>query len=1057
MGHQADGDTIEPRLLRYPAIHGDTIVFNYAGDLWVSTKAGGVARRLTSHPGNETRPKISPDGTTVAFTGSYDGAPNIYTVPIEGGEPKRLTYDNEGDNCIGWTPDGKIAFGTSAATYTIGRQQRLLYVDPKGGMPTTSPIMEIAEASFFPDGKTIAYTRFNSYAFNWRHYRGGSQGRISMYDTSTNSYSELPSGREQSYFPMVIGRSIYYVSDKNLGTLNLYKYDLDKKSDTQLTKYTDADVRYPSTDGKTIVFERDGYLFGYDVAGNKVSKYAPLVKSENLSARPYLRSLGNQISALSVSPSGARVAVEARGELFSVPAKAGDTRNLTNSSASRERFPNWSPDGKAIAYISDATGETEIYTQPQLGGTPTQLTTAKLPIDTINWSPDGKMILFVTGSHDTYILDVATKKLTKVMHADYEAGGGDWSPDSKWIAYCNAGPNLLASVYLYEVESGKTTRITDGLYSDGDVSFDQNGKYLYITSNRTFSPGFGNFEFSLKVEGGTRVYLMTLSKDTPNPLYVSNEEEPDAAPTPPVGGPGKAPPKPPVAGNKIDIDGIQERMVVLPVPAGSYGIAGSNNGVFIFTPGGGISKFDLASRENQPLGAGFLGQTTFNTNRTKLAYNVGGMVGIVDVHPGMAPGQGRVDTNSVEAMINPRDEWKQIFWEAWRFERDHYYDENMRGLNWLAIGKRYEGYLPFVAHRNDLNYVLGMMIGELGTGHSYVIGGDMGAPLRPIPVGRLGADYEVVGNYIKFKKIYGGGNFDEATHSPLTEPGVDVKAGDYLLDIDGQTVTANTNPDSLMLNKVGRYVTLTVNGTPTVTGARKVRVKPILTEGRLRYFDFVESNRKKVAEMSGGRIGYMHIENTQTDGAIGFIKGFYSQSDKDAMLVDERWNGGGFIQPWFVDTLKRDIKAGIQRRNSLDSADEQAIEGPKALLINGYAGSGGDFFPWMFKHENTGPLIGKRTWGGLVGISAGAPLVDGGSVTAPEFAIYDRESNEIIAENRGVDPDIDVDMRPDLVAKGQDPQLEAGVKYLLEQLKKNPPRKARVKLPEVGKQGRINP
>jgi tricorn protease len=1042
----------ETRLMRFPNINGDTVVFTYAGDLWVAKTSGGNARRLTSHPGLETRPKISPDGTMVAFTGSYDGNPEVYVVPIEGGEPKRLTYEAPNDNVLGWTPDGRIAFASTAGM-PVG-QQRLWIVNPQGGLPIRTPIEEITEASYI-DSDTIAYTRVSSYNFNWRRYRGGTQGRISLYKFSTNSYSELPAGREQNYFPMVVGGDIYYVSDKNLGTLNLYKYNLASKRETQLTKYSDADIRWPSTDGKNIVWERNGYLNLYDVATGGIKSFSPKIPSENLQARPYLRNLANQIGGGSLSPSGARVVVEARGELFSVPVKAGDTRNMTQTSTARERFPAWSPDGQTIAYVSDATGEYEVYTMPQLGGDAKKLTSGAQfsQVVGITWSPDGKMIAVRTRSNELWLVDAASGKSTRVLKSQYGFADFDFSPDSKWIAICDRGKNLFASLWLYEVATGKLTQITKGEYDDSQVTFDLNGKYLYLVSTRSYSPAFGQFEFSLKVTDADRIYVIPLAADTGNPLIAPNEEEPE--PKPQGGG---APPesKPAASGDtKIDLAGMGDRMVPLPMGPTSYRLLlGVNNGV-LYMNGPTLSKFDMGSRESQTIISGVAGIGGFNQNRTKMVYIQGGNLFVTDIRPGLQPGQGRVDTSAVEAVIDPRDEWRQIFWEAWRFERDNFYDPGMRGVDWKAVGDKYAKYLQYVNHRTDLNYVLGLMLGELGTGHAYVSGGDTGPMGSPIPIGQLGVDYEISGNYVRLKKIYKGWQFDETRRGPLSEPGVSVKEGDYLLEIDGKPVTSTVHPGSLLLNKVGRFVTLTVNDRPTTVGARKVRVRPIANESQLRYTDWVEDNKRYVEKMSGGRIGYMHIPNTATEGAIEFIRGFYSQTDKDAMIVDERWNGGGFIQPWFVDTLARKMKAGIQQRNAQDVADSVAIEGPKVMLINQYAGSGGDFFPWMFRQQKLGPLIGKRTWGGLVGISGGAPLVDGGSVTAPEFSIYNRETGEIIAENTGVDPDIDVDLRPDLVAVGRDPQLEKAVEVLLEQLKKLPPKKERTTIPPVGKQGRV--
>ncbi len=1026
------------RLLRYPDINGDSVVFTYAGDLWKWT-GSGISQRLTTHPGEELRAKFSPDGKWIAFTGVYDGNPDLFVIPAVGGEPKRLTFESGADYAVDWTPEGKIAYITSYGGFK-GQIPRLLTIDPKGGIPETTPILEIHQGTISPDGNTVVYQRFPGSNQWWRNYRGGMQPYISLYNIKTNTYSELPHKREMSAFPMSIGNSVYFISDKNLRTMNLYKYDLGSKRESQLTEFKDADIRWPSNDGKSIAFERDGLLYKFDITSEKVEAITPAIVSDNWGSRPQLRKLETNIDGFSLSPSGNRIAIMARGELFSVPAKNGETRNLTESSGARERLPAWSPDGKTIAYFSDVSGDYQLYVRPQMGGAATQLTTAASlnPLG-VNWSPDGKYITFPTRDYGLYMVEVESKKLTSVVKDKYQGiPNFAWSPDSKWIAVIENDVKQFGRVKLYEVATGQSTQVTDGSFPDVDVAFDASGKYLYFVSNRTFNPSFGLFEFSLKVEEAARIYAIPLTKDLANPFQLPVDEENAAAAAPPAPGPVTV---------KIDWAGLAERALPLPVPPSNYGlIAGLNEGLLFAGPGG-LQKFDIKSREIQTIFA-FPAQISLNPANTKIAFSNGGQIYIQDLRPGLQPGAGRVNMGNVEMVVDPRAEWKQMFWEVWRYERDFFYNGAMNGADWAAIGKLYERYLPSVNNRLDIAYVLGLLIGELETGHAYVQG--FGSPNpNPVPTGLLGADYEVSNGKVRFKKIYPGANYEESLRSPLGEPGLGIAEGEYLLAIDGKPVSASTNPNSLLVGKVGRTVVLTVNSTPSDTGARTVRVRPVADESAIRYTEWVESNRKMVEKLGGGRIGYFHVTNTSTDGAVGIIKGFYGNTDKEALLVDERYNGGGFIQPWFVDTLARTTKARIVDRNGVDWNDAVSIEGPKALLINGYAGSGGDFFPFLFRQAKLGPLIGTRTWGGLVGIRGGIPLIDGGSVTAPEFGIYDHRNGEFIAENKGVDPDIDVDLRPDMLVQGRDLQIERGVAYLLEELKKYKPVSKRPAFPKI--------
>lgn len=1033
----------EMRLFRFPAIHGDTVVFTYASDLWVADRKGGTARRLTTHRGDEVRARISPDGSRVAFQAAYDGNPDIYVMPIEGGSPRRLTFDPFAEGLVGWAPDGKIAYASGAGGF-IERQDRLWLVSPEGGLPVETPVHEITNGSFFPDGRRIAYNRTNAYARNWRRYRGGMTGAISIYDLQANTWSELPNEGSNSWFPMVVGNSIYFVSDRNQGTVNLYRHDLATGRETQLTKSSDADIRWPSTDGKTIVYEQDGALHAYDLATGRDETLRFAVTSDELSTRPHMLKVGKKISSPSLSPDGARIVVEARGEIFDVAVKGGDARNLTATPGIREGSPRWSPDGKTLAWLSDASGEFQILARPASGGDAKPVSDhTGSSILGFSWSPDNKKIVYWTEDYESFLLDPETRRATPVFRPQYEGTLSlDWSPDGQWIAYTDPVATGFGVIHLYEVATGKMTRVTDGFYDDGNVTFDRTGKYLYFTSARTFAPTSGRFEESLKVEKTDGIYVIPLTRDLRNPLFPApegetKEEKKEDEKTVSV---------------RIDLEGLAGRIVALPVPPGEPGaLFGAKNGVYHYA-GGKLRKFDLSSKETVTIYEGPEIEFNFNPDRTRLVYFADGVLGAVEIKPGVTHGAGKVDTGALEAWVDPRAEWRQMFWEAWRFERDNFFRADMGGLDWLAVGKRYERYLPAVASAADFKHVLGLLLGELATSHAYTYDApeEPGANDRAASAALLGADYETSGRWVRFKRIYPGTLTDETWRGPLGEPGVDVKAGDYLLEIDGRPVDATVHPNSLLINKADRVVTLTVNDRPTPEGARKIEVRPIRNEANLRYYEWVEGNRKKVAEMSGGRIAYIHYPNTAEGGQIAFIRGFYGQANKEAILLDSRFNRGGNPQPMVLPTLARRWQTNILHRKWNGGNEVPAINGPKAMLINGYAGSGGDLTPWMFRDAGLGLLIGTRTMGALVGINEVRGLMDGSAVSAPGYTRFDPETGEWIAENKGVEPDIVIDARPDLIAQGRDPQLEKAVEVLLEQLKKNPPAIAAPKLPPVG-------
>lgn len=1030
----------EMKLLRFPAVHGNKVAFMHGSDLWLTELGGGAARRLTSHTGVESRPVFSPDGSMIAFVGMYDGANCTYVVSADGGDPKRVTWDGRPNAPLFWKDNQTIGIRQGNDGFT----QVLQYVNVDGGFPRPTAVQEIASGTLSPDGNTVAYNRNNSYTFNWRYYRGGTQGVVSLYNLATNAYSELPHGREQNYHPMYVGNDIYYLSDRDFGTLNLFMYDSGSKRITRVTDFKDAEIRNPRTDGKTIVFERGAGLFAYDVATSKVSAIVPKMQGDLNLRRPSLKRVNNLMSGITISPSGKRVAISARGDIFSVP-RTGDTRNLTDSQGVREEAPNWSPDGQAIAYISDEGGENNIWTMDSLGGNRKKICGA-MQATNMQWSSDNKSLLLTTFDNKAIIVDVASGKSTTIGRSDYGISSAEFSPLDDYVAYISVQKNLFGAVFIYDVKSGKTHQVSEGYFNDSNLSWDQNGKFLYVVSQREYAPTLVQFEQTLDSPPLYKVYAHVLSKKTPNPLAPRNDEEPIKPKAPAADAPKEAPKEPAKEEPKekrteIDFDGLAKRALVLPWGAGPIGgVIGVDNGVLAATPEG-LQMFSFASRQAMPiLAPGFSG-LAFNADRNKLAFLAGPAAGIADVQPGIDMARSAISLNGLEMVVDPVKEWTQIIDETWRLYRDRFYQADMVGADWTAVKNRYMPLVKYASSRDDVNYIMGMMIGEVGTGHAYNGGGEASGSAQMMPVGYLGADYALDGDAVKIAKIYEGDGVDMMTRGPLVEPGTDIKAGSYLVAIDGKAVNASNPPQKFLQNKAGKTVYLSINSKPGMDGARKVQVRAVPSEEAMRYQDWVEENRKKVEKWSGGRIGYVHVPDTAVDGMIGFMKGYYSQSQKDALIIDERFNGGGFIPTFFVERLQRKVQSGFKARYGAEIGfPTQSVNGPTAMLVNEYAGSGGDMLPYLYKINKVGKIFGKRTWGGLVGIQGNFPLVDGGAVTVPGFGLYDITTGKWIAENTGVDPDVVIDARPDKVFAGVDEALEATVKHLLAELKKNPPK-----------------
>ena len=1066
----------ETRLLREPDLSKDSVVFVYAEDLWIAPRSGGEARRLTSHPGDELYPKFSPDGKWIAFTGEYDGNADVYIIPAEGGEPRRLTYHPSNDMVLGWTPDSKkVLFRSNRNSAPPAQITRLFLVSIDGGLPEMLPVPRASLTSFSPDGEKIAYNPTSQEFRTWKRYRGGWTNYIGIYDLKRNSYEELPRSGALDQFPMWRGNAVYFISDRD-GTMNLYRYDLASKQTKKLTNYTEYDIKWPSAGDDSIVYENGGLLYSYELKSGKITHIPITVSSDLVTARPEIKNVSNMIRSFELSPTGVRALVEARGDIFTIPAEHGSIRNLTDTPGVHEQNAVWSPDGKWVAYLSDRSGEFEIYLRPQKGGDEVRITSdGECYRYGPKWSPDSKKLVFWDKRQRLYYVDIDARQPVRVDQADYGFDGEPaWAPDSRWISYAKNEQNQAAAIYLYSLDQSQATRVTQDFYNNTNPAFDQDGKYLYFLSDRFYYPSSGHTDQRFNYYDTRGIFALVLKAGEASPFAPQIDDEKDAA--------QKSEDKPAAKSDEskssdekpaekkedvkplaIDLDGLGSRIAQIPVPAGMYDhLEARKNAIFYLSrsiesteagrpderPSATLHMFDIAKRDDKVLLAG-IENYDLDRDGKKVIYHAGpANFGIVDAAPGKKVGDGRLDLSTLQARVEPREEWKEIFHEAWRVERDFYWDPAMQGLDWKKIEQRYEALLPWVAHRSDLNYVLGEMIAELSTSHTYVRGGEM--PARPrIGTGLLGVDFALDNGYFKLARIIRGENWDEATRSPLTEPGLKVKEGDYLIAVNGAAVRAPSNPYSFFDNLAGKLVTLKINDKPSDQGAWDITVKTMASETGLRYYDWLESRRKIVSDATGGRIAYMHVPDTAIAGVQQFDKYFTGQIGKDGLIIDERYNGGGFVPDFFTEKLQRRLLASVSPRDGKDQpVPGAAIFGPKVMLVNELSGSGGDAFPWFFQQEKIGPVVGTRTWGGLVGIERDIPLMDGGSVTAPEFAFWAPDKGgHWIVENHGVDPDYVVEQRPDLEVAGHDPQLEKAIELAKQALDKEPKPPARPKYP----------
>ncbi len=1072
---------IDARMFRQPSVSKDQIAFVYAGDIWLVPKKGGAAVRLTSSPGEESFPRFSPDGTKVAYSASYDGNVDVYVAPALGGEPKRLTYHPMADRVIGWTPDGARVLFASGRESGRQRYNQFYTVSLDGGLPEKLPVPYGEFGTYSPDARQFVYMPMSQDFRNWKRYRGGWAPDLMLFDLKSFATKNLTSNPANDAQPMWHGNTIYFLSDRGANERNnLWAYDLTKNAVRQVTQFNDFDITFPSIGPDSIVFQEGGRLYLLDLATEKPSEVLVHVVTDQSTLRPRTAKVESLIQWASVSPTGKRAVFEARGDIFTVPAEYGAVVNVTRSSGVSERYPRWSPDGKTVAYWSDRSGEYELTLRPADGSGPEKSVTTLGPGFRYppEWSPDSKKLAFIDQAMRIRIYDTATNRATEIdqspdwiSHPGLESFRMLWSPDSRWLTYARPTKVGNSAIFLYDTRAAKLHQATTGYLNDTQPTFEPEGKYLIYASDREFDPVYGSFDNTWTYPNPTKLVAVPLRRDVKSPLAARNDDENAMLDT----GAKKDEPKKPEekkaedakAGDQkpaekpadekkvddkpvappimeIDLDGFEARAVVLPPKAGNYADLQAIKGKLLYRrqprTGSGdeksaIAYFDFAEREEKTVlddadtfEATADGKKMLVINKKKYA--------ILEIKAGQKFEKPMV-TSEMESPVDPRAEWRQIFRDVYRFERDFFYDPNMHGVNWEALGERYSKVLEGAVTRWDVDFLIGEFIGELNASHTYHGGGDMEqAPQRS--VGLLGVDWELANGAYRIKRIIRGGAWDSGIRSPLDEPGVMVKEGEYVLAVNGVPIDTKSDPWAAFQGLGDKTVVLTVNSNASSTGARQVVVKCLTNETELRFRSWIEERRQIVDKATNGRIGYIYVQSTGVDAQNELVRQFMAQWKKDGLIIDERWNSGGQIPDRFIELLNRPILAYWAVR---DGASQQwppvALRGPQVMLINGWSGSGGDAFPTYFREAGLGPLIGTRTWGGLIGISGAPALADGGGVTVPTFRMYDPKG-QWFAEGHGVDPDIPVDDDPAQLAAGNDPQLARAIKEVTDRAAKMP-------------------
>lgn len=1061
----ADG---EARLLRFPTVGGDKIVFCYAGNLYSVGIDGGTAVKLTSHVGYECFPKISPDGRTIAFTGQYDGNTEVYTIPVEGGEPKRITYsalvsrdqvgERMGPNNIvmGWTPDGSRIIYRSKQYNFSGLRGRLCLVDSEGGVPEIIPTTEGGFCSFSPDGKKLAMNRMFREFRTWKYYRGGQADDIWINTVGTTRLEKITDNDAQDIFPMWVGDEIYYLSDRDR-TMNLFVYDTRSKETRKVTEFTEYDCKFPASSEDYIVFENGGYIYKYDVKkGGQAEKVTIYLADDDIYSRPEYRKVGGRLESVSLSPDGNRLLAVARGDIFSLPAENGPVYNISRSPQSHEREAAWSPDGKLIAWISDASGEYQIYTAPSDDMTSATCRTSfgtGYP-QNLRWSPDGSKLYFGTEKRDIYELDVNSGKLDRILVSDRNGFRSfTLSPDGGWAAYTTSLENNVSAIFLFDVKNRKSYQVTDRWYDSSSPMFSNDGKYLFFTSAREFTSQYSAVEWNASYNVSSYVFVLPLAADTPNPMKLGSDEysasadgDKESGNRGPAGK-GKSETSSSVT-VKVDVEGMGQRITALPLDPGYYRLVLADDGKLYYSSFGGGRGPMMGGRGGQQQGLKVLDLKTlkvsdsqggqpmaFTPDYKKALVRTDGNYKVVPFG-GPAGKGGNVPVDDMDMTIDHEAEWRQIYDESWRITRDNFYVENMHGADWDHVHDKYAEMLPYVKHRDDLTYLIGEMLGELNVGHAYITSGETPDVPR-IKTGLLGAQYSKDSRTGAFRieKIFRGANWDESLRSPLTEPGVEAKTGEYIVEVNGIPASELSDVGQALIGKAGKTVSIKISGKPSGKDARTVYVKPVDDESQLAYYEWVQGNIEKVDRLSGGEIGYIHIPDMSTAGLDMFTKLFYTQLDKKALIIDDRMNGGGNVSPMILERLQREVYRMNMHRNGINqTVPNEAFYGPKVCLIDKYSSSDGDLFPYGFRKLGLGKLIGTRSWGGIVGISGSRSFVDGQDMRTPFFTSYSTDGEWII-EGHGVDPDIVVDINPFEDYLGKDAQLEKAVEVLKEELK----------------------